>query len=77
VAKQSYISKLVHALRQKSNLSQEKFAAKFSVAFATINRWQNRRATPSVLAMQGINPLLNELGDRSKILQGTYFGEEE
>ncbi|MDZ8026089.1 MAG: helix-turn-helix domain-containing protein [Nostoc sp. SerVER01] len=77
MAKQPNIGKLVRALRQELNLSQEKFAAEFGVTFATINRWENKRATPSPLAMQRISTLLNELGDRGKILQASYFGEEE
>ncbi|MBD2517323.1 helix-turn-helix transcriptional regulator [Nostoc sp. FACHB-973] len=77
VAKQPNIGKLIRALRQELNLSQEKFAAEFGVTFPTINRWENGRATPSPLAMQRISTLLNELGDRGKILQATYFQEEE
>ncbi|MCF2149676.1 helix-turn-helix domain-containing protein [Desmonostoc muscorum LEGE 12446] len=77
VAKQPNIGKLIRALRQELNLSQEKFAAEFGVTFPTINRWENGRATPSPLAMQRISILLNELGDRGKILQATYFQEKE
>ncbi|MEH1940833.1 MAG: helix-turn-helix domain-containing protein [Nostoc sp.] len=39
MAKQPNIGKVVRALRQELNLSQEKIAAKFGVTFATINRW--------------------------------------
>lgn len=35
------------ALRAKLNISQEKMAEYFDVAFATINRWENGRAVPS------------------------------
>ncbi|WP_313931775.1 MULTISPECIES: helix-turn-helix domain-containing protein [Nostoc] len=77
MAKQSKISKLVRDLRQELNLSQSRFAAELNVAFTTIKRWQNRRAAPSSLAMERISILLNELGDRGKILETTYFGEEE
>ncbi|MDZ8238684.1 MAG: helix-turn-helix transcriptional regulator [Nostoc sp. ChiQUE01a] len=61
MAKQPNIGKLVRTLRQELNLSQEKFAAEFGVTFATINRWENKRATPSPLAMQRISTLLNRL----------------
>ncbi|MDZ8187991.1 MAG: helix-turn-helix transcriptional regulator [Nostoc sp. ChiSLP02] len=76
VAKQPNIGKLVRALRQELNLSQEKFAVEFGVTFPTINRWENGRATPSPLAMQRISALLDELGDRGKILQATYSTQE-
>ncbi|WP_313890107.1 helix-turn-helix domain-containing protein [Nostoc linckia] len=79
MAKQPNISigKLVRALRQELNLSQEKFAAEFDVTFATINCCENGRATPSPLAIQRISSLLNELGERGQIVNLTYFREEE
>ncbi|MBN3884522.1 MAG: helix-turn-helix transcriptional regulator [Nostoc sp.] len=76
-AKQPNIGKLVRALRQELNLSQEKFAAEFGVTFPTINRWENGHVTPSPLAIQRISSLLNELGERGQILKETYFREEE
>ncbi|MFN6541463.1 MAG: helix-turn-helix domain-containing protein [Nostoc sp. EkiNYC01] len=77
MAKQPNIGKLVRALWQELNLSPETFAAEFGVTFPTINRWENRRATPFSLAMQRISTLVIELGDGSKILQATYFQEKE
>ncbi|MBG1240062.1 helix-turn-helix transcriptional regulator [Nostoc sp. NZL] len=77
VAKQPNIGKLVRALRQELNLSQEKFAAEFGVTFATINRWENGRVTPSPLAIQRISSLLNELGERGQIVKVTDFRQEE
>jgi len=41
------ISDLVRELRQRLGLTQEQFAAKLGVTFATVNRWENRRAKPS------------------------------
>ncbi|MEH2237691.1 helix-turn-helix domain-containing protein [Nostoc sp.] len=75
--KQPNIGKLVRALRQELNLSQEKFAGEFGVTFPTINRWENGRVTPSPLAIQRISSLLNELGERGQIIKATYFREEE
>jgi putative transcriptional regulator len=75
--KQPYIGKLVRALRQELNLSQEKFAAEFGVTFPTINRWENGHVTPSPLAIQRISSLLNELGEHGEILKKTCFREEE
>ena len=45
VTKQPNFGKRVRALGQELNLSQEKFAAEFGVTFATINCWENERAT--------------------------------
>jgi putative transcriptional regulator len=57
------IPRLVRELRQRTGLTQEKFAAKLGVTFPTINRWENGRAKPSPLAMQKIEELLRSIGD--------------
>lgn len=51
-----YEKKLL-ALRAKLNVSQEKMAEYFDVAFATINRWENGRAKPSKMHMLQIDEL--------------------
>jgi len=57
------IPRFVRELRQRTGLTQEKFAAKLGVTFPTINRWENGRAKPSPLAMQRIEDLLRSMGD--------------
>ena len=58
------IPRLVRELRNRTGLTQEKFAAKLGVTFPTINRWENGRAKPSPLAMQRIEDLLRSMGDK-------------
>lgn len=53
---QDYGKKLL-ALRARLNISQEKMAEYFDVAFATINRWENGRAVPSKINMIQIDEL--------------------
>ena len=60
---QTDIPQLVRELRQRTGLTQEKFAAKLGVTFPTINRWENGRAKPSPLAMQRLEELLRSMGD--------------
>ena len=48
------------ALRAKLNISQEKMAEYFDVAFATINRWENGRAVPSKIHKIQIDELCNK-----------------
>lgn len=60
---QTDIPRLVRELRERTGLTQEKFAAKLGVTFPTINRWENGRAKPSPLAMQKIEELLRNMGD--------------
>ena len=64
------IPRLVRELRERTGLTQEKFAAKLGVTFPTINRWENGRARPSPLAMQKIEELLRSMGDRGSDLIG-------
>ena len=60
---QTDIPMLIRELRERTGLTQEKFAAKLGVTFPTINRWENGRAKPSPLAMQKIEELLRNMGD--------------
>lgn len=62
---QTDIPRLIRELRERTGLTQEKFAAKLGVTFPTINRWENGRAKPSPLAMQKIEELLRSLGEKA------------
>lgn len=62
------ISDLIRRLRQELGLTQEKFAAALGVTFPTVNRWENKHARPSPLAMKKIIAIAKQLGDRSKAL---------
>lgn len=73
---QSDISLLVRRLRERTGLTQEKFAAKLGVTFPTINRWENGRARPSPLAMQKIEELLRNMGDRGRDLLREIIGKD-
>jgi transcriptional regulator with XRE-family HTH domain len=68
---------LVRELRERTGLTQEKFAAKLGVTFPTINRWENGRAKPSPLAMQKIEELLRNMGKNGADLLKQYFPEEQ
>jgi len=70
------ISRLIREVRERTGLTQEKFAAKLGVTFPTINRWENSRARPSPLAMQKIEELLRSMGERGGDLLVEIFGEE-
>jgi len=67
---------MVRKLRERTGLTQEKFAAKLGVTFPTINRWENGRAKPSPLALKQIQDLLHDLGERGDDLLKEFFGEE-
>ena len=73
---QADIPRLVREIRDRTGLTQEKFAAKLGVTFPTINRWENGRAKPSPLALKQIEDLLRDLGEKGRDLLEAFFGEE-
>jgi len=67
--------RLVKEIRGRMGLTQEKFAAKLGVTYPTINRWENRRARPSPLAMMQIEEVLRAMGNPGQDLIDKYFGD--
>lgn len=43
-------SEILKFIRKQKNYTQEQFARELNVSFSTINRWENGRTEPSVLA---------------------------
>lgn len=60
-AEQLGIANLVRKLRQQLHLSQEKFAAKLGVSVRTVNRWENGQSSPSPLAIEKLEAMLQAL----------------
>ena len=71
------LSRLVRELRERTGLTQEKFAAKLGVTYPTVNRWENGRAKPSPLALKQIKDLARGLGERGEDLLQEFFPGEE
>jgi putative transcriptional regulator len=53
----------VRELRSRLGLTQEKLGALLGVSFATVNRWENRRTSPSPLARDRLREEASGLGD--------------
>ena len=70
------IPHLIRVLRERTGLTQEKFAAKLGVTFPSINRWENGKAKPSPLAMMQIEEFIRTLGDRGEDLLKEFFEKE-
>ena len=70
------IPQLIRVLRERTGLTQEKFAAKLGVTFPSINRWENGKAKPSPLAMLQIEEFIRNLGDRGEDLFKEFFDKE-
>lgn len=74
VMSQPEIGELIRELRLLTGMTQEQFAASLGVTYSTVNRWENRHAQPSPLAMEKIASQLQRLGDREKdLLQGDHL----
>jgi putative transcriptional regulator len=71
------IPRFIRNLRERTGLTQEKFATKLGVTLLTINRWENGRVRPSPLAMQKVEELLRSMGDRGDNLLSEFFGKKE
>jgi transcriptional regulator with XRE-family HTH domain len=65
---QPEIGNLIRTIRQELRLTREKFAAQLGVTFPTMNRWENKHATPSPLAMEKIEKMAKRLRQRDKDL---------
>ena len=68
--------RLIRILRDRTGLTQEKFAAKLGVTFPSINRWENGKTKPSPLALKQIEYLIKEMGKKGKDLMDDYFNEK-
>jgi DNA-binding transcriptional regulator YiaG len=75
VINQPEIGKLIRELRSEMELTQEQFAALLGVVYPTVNRWENGRSQPSPLALQQIQRMLQELGERGNELLQQYAAE--
>jgi type I restriction enzyme M protein len=52
----------IRDLRNRLHFSQEQLAQRLNVSFATINRWENGRATPQGSARRALDALIEEIG---------------
>ena len=71
--KQPEIGELIRDFRLLTGLTQEQFAAYLGVTYATINRWENRRSSPSPMAIDKIEQKLREWGKQGQELLQKYL----
>ena len=55
------VPKMVRELRADLGLTQEQFAAKIGVTWATISRWENDKGKPYPLAMRQLEKLRQKI----------------
>ncbi|WP_024546958.1 DNA-binding transcriptional regulator [Picosynechococcus sp. NKBG15041c] len=61
---QPTIGNLIKEMRLELKLSQEQFASNLGVSFTSINRWENHKTMPSMLALRMLSLYLKQLGER-------------
>ena len=71
--KQPQAGKLIREMRSHLGLTQEQLALHLGVTCSSANRWENTMVTPSPLAMQKIEVILLQMGDRGRELLAQYF----
>lgn len=75
VVNQPKIGKLIVELRVLTGLTQEQFAAHLGVTLSSISRWERGLSKPSPLAMQNLEGMLQQMGDRGQELLAKYSTE--
>ena len=68
---------LVRTARNRLGLTQEQIAARLGVTFASVNRWENGRVTPSRLALRQIENLVRSMAAEGQDLAQDYFDQDE
>lgn len=62
-------------LRQRLGLTQEQLAAHLGVTCPTVNRWENRRARPSPIALKLIRTTLEKTEGVEDLLKQYFPGQ--
>ncbi|KJH69644.1 helix-turn-helix domain-containing protein [Aliterella atlantica] len=70
--KQPEAAALIREMRSHVGLTQEQLAGHLGVTYSTLNRWENQRGKPSPMAIQKIEAMLEQMGDRGQELLAQY-----
>ena len=71
--KQPQVGKLIRDLRLLAELTQEQFAAELGATHSSVSRWERGISKPSPLAMQKVEGMLQQTGNRGKELLERYL----
>lgn len=58
---------MLREVRKQLGLSQEDLARELGVSFASVNRWENRQASPSKLARAQIDMFCTEMTEQGRL----------
>ncbi|MCF8130716.1 MAG: helix-turn-helix transcriptional regulator [Deltaproteobacteria bacterium] len=60
-------SEIVREVRKKLDISQEDLAHALGVSFATVNRWENAKTSPSKLARTQFNLFCEDMRKKGQL----------
>ena len=63
----NYFPGLVKETRRQLGLSQEELARELGVSFATVNRWENEKSTPSKLGKAQFDAFFRKMTKQKKL----------
>lgn len=73
--RQPQAGKLIREMRLHLGLTQEQLALSLGVTCSSTNRWENTMVNPSPLAMQKIEAILLQMGNRGRELLKKYASD--
>ncbi|MGL5879319.1 MAG: helix-turn-helix domain-containing protein, partial [Xenococcaceae cyanobacterium] len=69
---QPQVGKLIRDLRLLTGLTQEQFAVELGATHSSVSRWERGINKPSPLAMQKVEGIVQQMGDRGRELLQKY-----
>lgn len=71
------ISEFLKHIRSVRNMSQEDLARKLNVSFATINRWETGKNSPSRMALSNIENFCKDNNIKYQVNNGEWGNSDE
>jgi putative transcriptional regulator len=67
IRKPEKLPEQIKKVRRQLGLSQEELAQALGVSFATVNRWENGKTTPSKLAQMSLENFCTKMAKQGKL----------
>lgn len=62
-------AKTVKEIRLKLNMSQEQLARELHISFATVNRWENGKNSPNIIARKALYDFCKDKGLEKQLIE--------
>ncbi len=71
------LCELIRNMRKRALLSQEDFAKLLNVSVGTINRWENGKTKPNIMAMKKIKAFCEEKSISFEEIESEWLKDKE